>query len=113
LHGLQKKLDVIFEEDRRIKNHMKKIIALVAVLVMGAIGMACGDSGVNNAAANANKMAANANAMASNAMQQANNTMQSVNNSVANATKQVGNAVNAMKPAPASNAANANSNMKK
>ena len=38
---------------------MKKIIALSAVLVMGALGMACGES-ANNANANANKMVANA-----------------------------------------------------
>jgi hypothetical protein len=39
---------------------MKKIIALTTVFVLGAIGLACGDSGANNAATNANKTVSNA-----------------------------------------------------
>jgi len=34
---------------------MRKIIALTALLALGAIGMACGDSAANNANANANR----------------------------------------------------------
>ena len=34
---------------------MKKVIALSTVLVMGALGMACGDTATNNANANANR----------------------------------------------------------
>ena len=36
---------------------MKKIIALSALLALGALGMACGDSAANNTAANVNKNA--------------------------------------------------------
>ena len=83
---------------------MKKVIALSAVLVMGALGMACGDGGANNAAANANKMAANAmntaNAMAANAVNAANAM-------TANAVNAVKDAVNTAKPANAAPATNA------
>jgi len=99
LHGLRwNKLDLIFEEDRRIKLVMKKIIALSAVLVMGALGMACGEA-ATNANANANKTVANALNAAANAA-----------NAVSNAANTVSNA---MKPATNAPATNANANVKK
>jgi len=64
---------------------MKKIIALSAVLVMGALGMACGDSAANNTA-NANKMVANA-------MNAANSAMANAANQLANANAQMSNAM--------------------
>ena len=92
---------------------MKKIIALSALLVMGALGMACGDGGANNAAANANKMVANALNTAANISANAANQMQTAANTVANAANA---ATNAMKPAanaPSANAVNAaNANKK-
>ena len=60
---------------------MKKVIALSAVLVMGALGMACGDAASNNAAANANKAMSNA----ANAMANAANAMANAANAAANA----------------------------
>ena len=46
---------------------MKKAIALSAVLVMGALGMACGGgSDTNNAMANANKVVASASTVSRN-----------------------------------------------
>ena len=53
---------------------MKKVIALTAVLVLGALGMAaCGGAESNNAAANANKAIANAMNAANSAMANASN----------------------------------------
>lgn len=100
------KLDLIFEEDRRINKGMKKIIALSAVLVIGALGMACGDTATNNTAANANKAVANAMNTAANAMANVANQVQTAANT---ATTAANTAANAMKPAtnaaPANNAA--------
>ena len=103
------KLDLIFEEDRRISS-MKKVIALSAVLTMGALGMACGDAAPANNAANKANAAANTMANAANAMSSAANTMANAANAAANtagaAANTVANVANAMKPAPAANAAN-------
>ena len=106
-------LDLILRRIRRIDFSMKKAIALSALLAMGALGMACGGSESNNAAANANKAVANAMnaanaAMAnaanqvSNAMTQASNAMNAANSAMANA-----NSAKATNAAPAPNA-NAN-----
>ena len=89
---------------------MKKVIALSAVLVMGALAMACGDGGANNAVANANKTMANA-------MNAANSAMANANAAVANATNQIqtatNNMANAMNKAPSTGPANtANANAK-
>jgi ABC-type transport system involved in cytochrome bd biosynthesis fused ATPase/permease subunit len=89
---------------------MNKIIALSALLVLGALGMACGDGGANNAATSANKMVANAMSNAANAMANAASQAQSAANTVANAVNNIPKpptsmANNAMKPAPATNAA--------
>ena len=113
LHGLrQLKLDLIFEEDRRI-DFMKKVIALSAVLVMGALGMACGDAASNNTA-NANKTVANAMNSAANAANTAANAMANAANAMANTANSMANAANsAMKPANTAPAANANANVKK
>ena len=108
-----KKLDLNFGEDRRIKIVMKKVIALSAVLVMGALGMACGDAATNSAA---NKAANAANTVA-NAANAAANTMANVSNAMANTANAMANTANAMasnanKAANATNAA-ANANAKK
>ncbi|MEO6051956.1 MAG: hypothetical protein ABIP78_11575 [Pyrinomonadaceae bacterium] len=82
---------------------MKKLIALSAVLFMGALGMACGDTASNNA----NK--SNANTNANSVPPVANNTsvgnaMNTVSNTVGNAVNTVANTVkpafNSNKPAP-------------
>ena len=80
------------------------MIALSAVLVLGAIGMACGDSGANNAMVNANKAlvnAANAAQSAVNAAQSAANQLSAAANAAANAAS---SSANAMKGAPPANA---------
>ncbi len=91
---------------------MKKVIALSAVLVMGALGMACGDSGAGNAAANANKAVANAmntaNAAMANAGNAVNSAMNTANSAMANVANAVKSATNTANSAPAANAANAN-----
>ena len=83
---------------------MKKLIVLSSVLVMGAIGMACGDS-----ANNGNKSNVNANANVKPIPPVANNTsvgnaMNTVSNTVGNAVNTVANTVkpanNSNKPAP-------------
>ncbi len=106
------KLDLIFEEDRRI-DFMKKVIALSAVLVMGALGMACGDA-ASNANGNANKSAMNAMNSAVNAANSAANAMANAANAMANTANSMANAANAMANKPANAMApNANSNVKK
>lgn len=94
-------------------NYMKKIIALSTLLVLGALGMACGDGGANNMATSANKISANAMNTAQSAMNTAQSAVNMAANSTATAANAVSSAANAMKPAPATNAAAANSNMKK
>ena len=71
---------------------MKKVIALSAVLALGALGMACGDGGANNAAANANKQVANAMNAANAAMANAANAAKPP--TVTNATNAAGNTAN-------------------
>ncbi len=115
---LQKKLDLIFEDDRRNKIVMKKVIALSAVLVMGALGMACGDAATNSAA---NKAANAANTMANTANAVA-NSMANVSNAMANTANAMANTANAMASnamktantanAMAKNTANSNANKK-
>ncbi len=105
------KLDLIFEEDRRIFS-MKKVIALSAVLVMGALGMACGDAASNNTA-NANKAAVNAMNSAANAANSAANAMANAANAMANTANSMANAANAMANKPANAAPAANANVKK
>ena len=87
---------------------MKKIIGLSAILVMGALGLACGDTAGNNA----NK--ANANANANRVPPIANNT--SVGNAANTVSNTVGNAVNtianAVKPSNANTNKAANANVK-
>ena len=84
---------------------MKKVIALSAVLVMGALGMACGEAASNNAANKAsNAMANAANAMA-NAANAAANSMANAANAMANTANAM--ATNAAKPAANAPAANA------
>jgi hypothetical protein len=106
-------LKQIFEETGESKI-MKRIIALSAILVAGAMAMACGGDVKNtaaNVAANANKMAANAMNAASNAMSQAGNAMNTATNAMSQAGTAVNSAANAMKAANAAvapaNAANA------
>jgi len=88
---------------------MKKITALFAVLVMGAIGMsACGGNSATNAVANTNKTVANAMSAANNAMSQANNAInqaQSAINAASNAIRVSSNAVNITTNKPANAAA--------
>ena len=74
---------------------MKKIIALSAVLVMGALGMACGESAANNA----NAKVANAMNAAANAANTAANAAANAANQAATAANTVSNAVSNMKPA--------------
>ncbi|MBK9216340.1 MAG: hypothetical protein IPM59_12260 [Chloracidobacterium sp.] len=88
---------------------MKKVIALSAVLVMGALGMACGEAANTNTAVNKAANAANA---AANAMNAAANTMANAANTMANAANKAADAANkatdSVKPsnaAPANNAA--------
>jgi hypothetical protein len=105
------KLDLIFEKTGEL-NVMKKVIALSAVLVMGALGMACGDGGANNAAANANKTVANAMANANAAMANANAAVANATNQLQSATNQMSNAMSNAKPAgnAAAPATNGNAN---
>ena len=95
---------------------MKKIIALSAVLVMGALGMACGDSAANNTA-NTNKMVANAmnaaNSSMANAANQMANAMNSASNAMNAANSAMSNAANAMKDNKMADNKMANSNMTK
>lgn len=90
---------------------MKKVIALSAVLVMGALGMACGDAATNNAA-NTNKTVANALNAAANAMNAAANVAANAANQAASAANTASNAMssaaNSMANKPAMNATNAN-----
>ena len=86
---------------------MKKVIALSAVLVMGALGMACGDAGTNNSAANANKAIANALTTANAAAANAANQIQTATNQIANAVNAV-NTTTSNKPADDKMASNAN-----
>ena len=94
---------------------MKKIIALSALLALGALGMACGDATSNNAAANGNRNVANALANANAATANAVNQIQSAANQVNAAASQVNaaasNAVNSVNR-PAATNANANTNHK-
>lgn len=87
---------------------MKKIIVLSAILVVGALGLACGDTAGNNA----NKT--NANANANRVPPIANNT--SVGNAANTVSNTVGNAVNtianAVKPANTNTNKAANANLK-
>jgi hypothetical protein len=105
------KLDLIFEKTGEPKV-MKKVIALSAVLVMGALGMACGDSAANNANATANKAVANAMNSAANAMANAANQAATAANSAATAANSAANAMANAKPAgnAAAPAANGNAN---
>lgn len=73
---------------------MKKVIVLSAVLGLGAIGMACGESANNTNTAkpmNVNAAVNTANVAANTAMNAA--------NQMSNAANQMANAANAMKPA--------------
>ena len=65
---------------------MKRIIALSALLALGALGMACGGS-ESNSAANANKATANAMNAAANQMNAAANSLQTQANTLANEAK--------------------------
>lgn len=94
---------------------MKKVIALSAVLVMGALGMACGDAATNNAN-NTNRTVSNAMNSVANAANAAANAAQAAANSMANVANSVSNSANAMANRPANTAMNsnmANSNMNK
>jgi len=73
-----------FEKDRSLQIKMKKVIALSAVLVLGALGMACGQP-ASNANANANKAIANAANAIANAANAAANQAQTAANAVSNA----------------------------
>jgi hypothetical protein len=103
----QIKLDLIFEKTGE-SIHMKKVIALSAVLGLGALGMACGEA-ANTANTMANKAAntaANAMANAANTMV---NTMANAANTMANtAANTMANAANAMANKPPANAPAAN-----
>ncbi|MBV6497309.1 MAG: hypothetical protein JFAIHJKO_02456 [Pyrinomonadaceae bacterium] len=99
---------------------MKKVIALSAVLALGALGMACGEAATNTAAnkavANAMNTANAAMANAANAMANAANAMANAANHAANAAGTAANSVaNAAKDVkPAANApANANAKEEK
>ena len=92
---------------------MKKVIALSAVLVMGALGMACGDAATNTA--NTNKAVANAMNSVANAANAAANGAQTAANQMANTANAMANAANTMKPANTmapSNSSNGNGAMK-
>ena len=105
------KIKFSFEEDRRINLDMKKIIALSTLLVLSALGMACGPD-TSNANANANKAAVNAMNAAANAANSAANAMANAANSMASSANSMANAANSMANkaanAPMANAANAN-----
>jgi hypothetical protein len=87
-----------------LKNKMKKVILLSAVLGLGALGMACGESAANNTPV---KPAVNTTVM--NAVNSAANQAQAAANNMSNAANQMANAI---KPAtnmpPASNMKPAN-----
>ena len=70
---------------------MRKIIALSALLALGALGMACGDSAPANNASNAN---ANRTNTVANAMNAAANAANTAANTIANAANAVANAAN-------------------
>lgn len=82
---------------------MKRIFALLAVLVIGALGMAaCGGDAKNTAAnnvANANKMVANAMNAVNSAMSQANSAMNAASNAMSQANSAMNAVSNAMKAA--------------
>jgi len=103
-------LDLIFEEDTGETFYMKKLIALSAVLVMGALGMACGDAPANNANANANR---NTMTAANQALNTAANAVNAAANAVSNAASAVANAASNMNTKPANSNMNTNSNMNK
>ncbi len=88
---------------------MKKVIALSAVLVMGALGMACGDTAANNTA---NKTVANAMNSVANAANSAANAMANAANAMANTANSMANSANAMANKPANTAPANNANMK-
>jgi hypothetical protein len=110
-HRPEIKLDLIFEKTGE-SIPMKKVIALSAVLTLGALGMACGDAATNNTAANANKAVANAMNTAANVMANAANQAATAANTAANAANAAANAMS-NKPAANAMANNANANMKK
>lgn len=87
---------------------MKKVIALSAVLVMGALGMACGDAAPANNTAN--KTVANAMNSVANAANVAANAMANAANAMANQANAMANSANAMANKPASTMANSNAN---
>ena len=93
---------------------MKKIIALASLLVLGAMAMACGDSGANNAMTGANKMAANAMNTAANMMANAASQVNAAANQVSSASNAMANAMKDIKPATSGNTSNmaANANTK-
>jgi hypothetical protein len=92
---------------------MKKIIALSSLLVLGAIGMACGDGGANNAMTSANKMTANAMNTAANMMANAASQVNSAANQVSSASNAMANAMKDIKPATSANTSTAmNANVK-
>ena len=103
---------LIFEKDRRVHLEMKKIIALSTLLALGALGMACGDGGANNAANTANKTVANALNQANAATANAVNQIQTAANQVSNAASQVNAAASNVNKATAPANSNANSNAK-
>ena len=89
---------------------MKKIIALSALVALGALGMACGDATSNNAVANANRNANAALANANAALANATNQVANAASQVSNAASQVANAANANRPVVVSNANHSNTN---
>ncbi|MEP6787129.1 MAG: hypothetical protein ABJB40_01765 [Acidobacteriota bacterium] len=90
---------------------MKRLIVLSAVVVMGALGLACGDTAANNANktnANANRVPPIANnTSVGNAANTVSNTLGNAVNTIANAVKPANSNTN--KPANANVKANANS----
>ena len=73
---------------------MRKIIALSSLLVLGALGMACGDAApANNAATNANKTIAN---VANTAVNTIANVANTAANTMANVANTAANAANKM-----------------
>lgn len=102
------KLDLIFEEDRRINKGMKKVIALSAVLVMGALGMACGEAPANNANTTKTNTTNTTNTMSSNTNGTTNTTTTNTTTTNSTSTTNTGNA----NVKPITNV-NANANVKK
>ena len=84
-------INLIFEEDRRIENIMKKTLALSAVLILGALGAACDSATTPNANVNKTMNAANT------AMNAANTAMNAANNAMNAANTAMNTANNAMK----------------